>query len=48
MKFNNDLLQKKLAKIRSTATENDQAKKAPAAKRRKTKKEDWHDNWDWL
>ena len=41
------LLSKKSAKIRSaavgTATENDHANKAPAAKRRKTKKDDDHD-----
>ena len=38
----------KVSKIRSTAvgtaTENDQANKAPAAKRRKTKKDEEHDN----
>ena len=45
-----ELLSKRSAKIRSaaagTATENDQANKAPAAKRRKTKKDDEHDNSD--
>ena len=43
-----ELLSNKSAKIRSavvdTAAENDQANKAPAAKSRKTKKEDQHDN----
>ena len=45
-----ELLSKRLAKIRSaavgTATENDQANKAPAVKRCKTKKDDEHDNSD--
>ena len=45
-----ELLSKRSAKIRSvsvgTATENDQAIKARAAKRRKTKKDDEHDNSD--
>ena len=45
-----ELLSKRSAKIRSaavgTATENDQANKAPAAKRRKTKKDDEQDNSD--
>ena len=45
-----ELLSKKSAKSLSaavgTSTENDQANKAPAAKRRKTKKDDEHDNSD--
>ena len=45
-----ELLSKMSAKIRSavvgTATENDHANKAPATKRRKTKKDDEHDNSD--
>ena len=45
-----ELFSKRSAKIRSaavgTATENDHANKAPAAKRRKIKKDDEHDNSD--
>ena len=45
-----ELLPKRSAKIRSaavgTATVNDQANKAPAAKRRKTKKDDEQDKSD--
>ena len=45
-----EFLSKRSAKTRSaavgTATENDQANKAPAAKRCKTKKDDEHDNSD--
>ena len=45
-----ELLAKRSAKMRSaaagTATENDQANKAPAAKWLKTKKDDEHDNSD--
>ena len=45
-----ELLSKRSTKIQSaalgTATENDQANKAPAAKIRKTKKDDEHDNSD--